>query len=121
MRTQPLPRPGPEELRRTRSRSPRDKGGKKGEKGMGKGGKQDTDAKRPAKQERWPRPPGEGYICRICKEPGHWIQECPQKKAKGGDPATTRGGLCRYWIQGACHFGNNCRQVHPDLRRDVRD
>lgn len=24
-------------------------------------------------------PPPEGYTCRICNVPGHWIQECPEK------------------------------------------
>lgn len=23
-----------------------------------------------------------GYVCRICNEPGHWIQDCPQKGVK---------------------------------------
>lgn len=26
--------------------------------------------------------PGEGYICSICSKPGHWVQQCPDKKRK---------------------------------------
>jgi hypothetical protein len=26
--------------------------------------------------------PGEGYICSICSKPGHWVQQCPDKKRR---------------------------------------
>lgn len=38
--------------------------------------------------------PSEGYTCSICNEPGHWIQQCPQKgkrKKKNTDHVHTPG------------------------------
>jgi hypothetical protein len=26
--------------------------------------------------------PSEGYVCSICNKPGHWIQQCPEKRQK---------------------------------------
>lgn len=35
----------------------------------------DTDKKRKAESS-----PPDGYVCRLCSTPGHWIQVCPTKK-----------------------------------------
>ena len=37
------------------------------------------------------KPPPEGYVCRACNEPGHWVQDCTKRtkkrKAKNDAPA----------------------------------
>jgi len=43
---------------------------------------QDEDRPRPTSEDRKRRPPPEGYICRICSVPGHYIQDCPQKQER---------------------------------------
>lgn len=33
-------------------------------------------------QKRKKSIPPDGYVCSICSEPGHWIQQCPQKRKR---------------------------------------
>ncbi|CAG8635906.1 1894_t:CDS:2, partial [Paraglomus occultum] len=40
----------------------------------------ETQAKENDTKRRKKIPP-EGYVCNICKTPGHWIQECPENKS----------------------------------------
>lgn len=75
-------------------------------------------------------PPGErplptGYICKICKEPGHHIRDCPQAgqnqpagaQRKSGPPDTYVCRVCSepgHWIQ-------DCPvKAQQDLEREAR-
>lgn len=48
--------------------------------------------------------PGEGYICNICNEPGHWIEQCPLNRSNirnHGPPADYVCKICSisgHWI-----------------------
>ncbi|KAG5221227.1 nuclear protein [Salix suchowensis] len=65
--------------------------------------------------------PPEGYICRICNEPGHLVRDCPTKHAVGdtGGRKPREGYVCR-----ACgsegHYIDDCpvaNQRHPQGNR----
>ena len=44
----------------------------------------------PPKKRKAKAPPPAGYVCKLCKEPGHWVYECAQcvKKPKVAKAAT---------------------------------
>ena len=44
--------------------------------------------------------PGAGYVCKVCKEQGHWWQQCSELKP------------CPFYKQGKCKFGDKCRLSH---------
>ncbi|KAI9330691.1 CwfJ C-terminus 1-domain-containing protein-like protein [Zopfochytrium polystomum] len=44
-----------------------------------------------AKRQKGANPPPAHYTCRICQQPGHWIQECPQKTGGGARPDAAAG------------------------------
>eukprot|EP00808_Paulinella_micropora_P000970 g79670.t1 len=52
-------------------------------------------------------PPPAGYVCKICKVAGHWIQDCKEKK-EGGKPATA-GTVCHHCKQTG-HKARDCPQ-----------
>ena len=45
-------------------------------------------ASEPPKKRKAKAPPPAGYVCKLCKEPGHWVYECAQcvKKPKAAKP-----------------------------------
>ncbi|CDZ96519.1 Uncharacterized conserved protein [Phaffia rhodozyma] len=43
------------------------------------------------KKARGEGPPPPSYTCRICNEPGHWIQACPRKDAHNAEKQVTQG------------------------------
>ncbi|ORX55121.1 hypothetical protein DM01DRAFT_1286543 [Hesseltinella vesiculosa] len=62
-------------------------------------------------QPRKRQGPPEGYVCKICNEPGHFIKDCPQKSVPRNDY------ICRVCNQPG-HFVQDCpnKGAAPDLR-----
>lgn len=70
------------------------------------------------------RPLPEGYVCRICRVPGHHISNCPSRSVTyghsgadggqryGGEPRMpSKGYRCRY-----CHIAGHFSEDCPDRR-----
>ncbi len=85
----------------------------------------DTDKKRKAESA-----PPDGYVCRLCSTPGHWIQVCPTKKTgakrqrksdhvpvPGQDPSPDdieRAKLLQKISPPNCKSFGLCRDLAPD-------
>lgn len=57
------------------------------------------------RQKKIKGPPPDGYECKICSKPGHWIQDCPEKKKDLPD-----GYVCKI-CSVAGHFIRDCPQA----------
>lgn len=55
-----------------------------------------------------------GYVCRICNEPGHWIQACPQREAADAARGGKSGGSSSEYVCRIC--GGKDHKIHecPD-------
>ncbi|KJE04557.1 nuclear protein [Cryptococcus gattii NT-10] len=49
-------------------------------------------------------PPPADYMCKICSQPGHWIQDCPMKGDKSKPPSGYKCKIC----QSPDHFVREC-------------
>ncbi|OCF31893.1 nuclear protein [Kwoniella heveanensis BCC8398] len=54
-------------------------------------------------------PPPESYVCKICAQPGHWIQDCPQKNNRDTKDHSKPppGYVCKI-CQSSDHFIREC-------------
>ena len=54
--------------------------------------------------------PHEGYVCHICQQPGHWIQNCPhaQPRSSGADAITPPEGYVCHFCSVPGHWRQNC-------------
>ncbi|KAI9487667.1 MAG: CwfJ C-terminus 1-domain-containing protein-like protein [Benjaminiella poitrasii] len=55
-----------------------------------------------AKKARKSNVPREGYVCKICKQPGHFIQDCPQKSNNNEMSGNPSHGVY------ICHILDDC-------------
>ena len=60
--------------------------------------------------------PPQGYCCKICNEPGHWIQDCPKRKDKSS--AVPEGYVCRICSEPG-HFVRDCPKGGNKLRQGI--
>nr|ODO02602.1 nuclear protein [Cryptococcus depauperatus CBS 7855] len=49
-------------------------------------------------------PPPDDYVCKVCSQPGHWIQECPLKSNRSRPPPGYKCKIC----QSSDHFIREC-------------
>ncbi|WRT65941.1 uncharacterized protein IL334_002892 [Kwoniella shivajii] len=55
--------------------------------------------------------PPDSYICKICAQPGHWIQDCPQKSGRDAkDHSKPPSGYVCKICQSSDHFIKECPQ-----------
>ncbi|WWC60538.1 uncharacterized protein I303_103112 [Kwoniella dejecticola CBS 10117] len=55
--------------------------------------------------------PPDSYVCKICAQPGHWIQECPQKTSRDAkDHSKPPAGYVCKICQSPDHFIKECPQ-----------
>ncbi|KAG2217557.1 hypothetical protein INT45_006724, partial [Circinella minor] len=64
--------------------------------------------------------PPKGYVCKICNEPGHFLKECPQKKAKALGPRKPADGyICKICNEPG-HFIQDCpSKAQQQAQRDA--
>ncbi len=55
--------------------------------------------------------PPETYICNICHEPGHWIQDCPQKETR--ERRLPEGYICRICNESGHHIKDCPSESRP--------
>ena len=46
------------------------------------------------KKRKAKAPPPAGYVCKLCKEPGHWVYECAQSVRRPKAPKPARSLPC---------------------------
>eukprot|EP01135_Chromosphaera_perkinsii_P003202 Nk52_evm9s238 gene=Nk52_evmTU9s238 len=74
-------------------------------------------------------PPGEGYTCKICNSPGHWIQDCPnympgyQKNNRfynNNEPRVPHQGYICKICNTPGHFLKDCANYRPNNNNNGR-
>ncbi len=54
-------------------------------------------------------PSGPGYLCSLCKKPGHWLRDCTEFEKR---EVVGNGRVCHAFLRGACNYGDRCKFTH---------